>query len=74
MFITFNTESQALNFIKRNEKRYNYNHDEGCGCCYSYGSIFLDGTKVVTSNVQSHQGYLRADSTVIGRIKKRRQG
>ena len=72
MFITFSTKSQALNFIKRNEKKYKCNYHEGCGCCFSYGNIFLDGTKVVTSNVTSYQGYLRADVTVIGKIKIRR--
>lgn len=67
MFITFKTRSQAKNYIKRNN-RYNYSHSEGCGCCYQYCSIFIDGNKVVTSSSGQHQGACYASATVIGRI------
>lgn len=70
MFITFNTKSQALNYIKRN-KHFNYNHNEGCGCCYSYGSLFIDGNKLVKSNVSTHQGFTSASAEIIGKIKSR---
>lgn len=71
MFITFNTRSQAMNYIKRN-KQLTYSYDEGCGCCWFYGSLFIDGNKVIQSDVQSHQGGIRASAKVIGRIKKGR--
>lgn len=71
MFITFNTERQAMNYIKRN-KQSNYYHNEDCGCCFSYGSLFIDGNKVVKSHVASYQGGIRASATVIGKIKKGR--
>jgi hypothetical protein len=71
MFITFNTEKQAMNYIKRN-KQLNYSHHEGCGCCFSYGYSFIDGNKVVQSNVASYQGTIKASATVIGKIKRGR--
>jgi len=70
MFITFNTKNQALNYIKRN-KHLNYNHNEGCGCCYSYGSLFIDGNKLVKSYVTTHQGFTTASATIIGKIRSR---
>lgn len=71
MFITFNTKKQAMNYIKRNN-HLSYSYHEGCGCCFSYGSLFIDGNKVVQSDVASYQGDTRASATVIGRIKKGR--
>lgn len=71
MFILFNTKAQALNYIKRNS-HLTYNYDEGCGCCYCFGSLFLDGNKLVKSNVSSHAGNIKACATVIGRIKNGR--
>lgn len=68
MFVTFNTKKQALNYIKRN-KQLTYSYDEGCGCCWFYGSLFIDGNKVIKSNVQSYQGGVRASATVIGKIR-----
>lgn len=71
MFITFNTKKQAMNYIKRN-KRSNYSYNEGCGCCWFQGSLFIDGNKIVESNVQSHQGDIRSSAKVIGKIKSGR--
>lgn len=71
MFITFNTRSQALNYIKRNKQQLNYSHNEGCGCCWFYGSAFIDGNKVVKTNVSSGQGIVHASAIIIGKIKKR---
>lgn len=68
MFIVFNTKNQAKNYIKRN-KQLNYSHNEGCGCCFFQTSVFIDGNKVVESNVSSHAGAIRASATVIGKIK-----
>ena len=73
MFITFNTKKQALNYLKRNQRHLNYSHNEGCGCCWSYSSSFIDGTKVVQSFVACYQGSVKASATVIGKIKKGRQ-
>lgn len=70
MFIIFNTRKQAMNYIKRN-KQANYSYSEGCGCCFSHGSLFIDGDKLVQSNVHTYQGFARASATVIGRIKSR---
>ena len=72
MFIVFNTKAQALNYIKRN-KNLVYNHNEGCGCCWSTGNIFLDGNKLVQYSVSSNKGSFYASATVIGRIKKSRK-
>lgn len=69
MFIVFNTKSQAKNYIKRN-KHLNYNHHEGCGCCFFHNSLFFDGNKLVSSNVVSQQGGISASAIVIGKIKK----
>lgn len=70
MFIIFNTKSQAENYIKRN-KHLTYNHNEGCGCCYSYSSLFLDGNKLVQSELISYQGDIRTSAVVLGKIKGR---
>ena len=67
MFIIFNTKSQAMNYVKRH-KYLNYYHDEGCGCCYFSGSIFIDGNKVVKFHSITQQGYTKASAIVIGRI------
>lgn len=71
MFITFNTKKQALNYIKRNQRQLNYSYDEGCGCCWSNSSSFIDGTKVVQSFVACYQGSVKASTRVIGKIKSR---
>lgn len=71
MFIVFNTKNQALNYIKRN-KQLTYHHSEGCGCCFWGSSLFIDGNKLVKSDVSSHVGNIEASATVIGRIKKGR--
>lgn len=65
-FITFNTKAQALNYIKRNK---GYNYYEGCGCCFFYTEVFLDGNKVVSSYMKSHLGNISAEATVIGKVK-----
>ena len=65
-FIVFNTKAQALNYIKRYKC---YNYYEGCGCCFYQEIIFLDGNKVVLSNVSSRAGSISAEATVIGRVK-----
>lgn len=70
MFIVFNTESQAKNYIKRNN-HLNYYHNEGCGCCFSHNSLFIDGNKLVKSCIESHQGDFRASAIIIGKIKSR---
>ena len=70
MFIIFNTKSQALNYLKRNKQLY-YSHNEGCGCCFFNGSAFIDGNKVIQSDVVCSQGTLKASATVIGKIKRR---
>jgi uncharacterized cysteine cluster protein YcgN (CxxCxxCC family) len=70
MFIVFNTKSQALDYIKRN-KQLTYSHHEGCGCCWFQSTVFIDGNKVVQSNVACSQGDMKASATVIGKIKKR---
>lgn len=69
MFITFNTKSQALNYIKRNQEPDIY---QGCGCCFYTSSLFLDGDKVVLSRLNSHQGAIVASATIIGKIKKKK--
>lgn len=71
MFIVFNTKKQMLNFIKRN-KHLNYSYDEGCGCCWFQGSLFVDGNKLVRSYVSSHLGFVEASADIIGRIKRGR--
>lgn len=71
MFITFNTKKQAKNYVKRN-KRLNYSHNEGCGCCFFHSSLFIDENKLVHSNVVSQQGSISASATVIGKIKNSR--
>lgn len=70
MFITFNTKAQALNYIKRN-KNLNYHHDEGCGCCFNYGNLCLDGNRLLLSQVSSYAGNVSASATVIGKVRSR---
>lgn len=70
MFITFNTKKQAMNYIKRN-KQSTYFYNEGCGCCFYYGSLFIDGNKLVESHTESYRGDIRASAKVIGKIKGR---
>lgn len=65
-FITFNTRSQALNYIKRYKC---YNYYEGCGCCFHQENLFIDGNKVVLSYVTSRAGSISAEATVIGKVK-----
>lgn len=67
MFITFNTISQAQNFVKRQKA---YQHQEGCGCCYFTHNYFIDKNKVMELDVRSYQGHVTTTITVIGRIKK----
>lgn len=69
MFITFNTKAQALNYIKRN-KKCNYYHSEGCGCCFSHGSLSLKENKLLLTKVSSYAGNVSASATIIGKIKK----
>ena len=70
MFITFNTKAQALNYIKRN-KDLQYHHDEGCGCCYFFGYVELDGNKLVLHEGGSDKGYISDSATVIGKVRSR---
>lgn len=72
MFITFKTRSQAKNYIKRT-RHANYSYHEGCGCCYSSNSMFLDGNKLVLSYFNSHEGYVTTSATVIGKILGRQE-
>lgn len=68
MFITFNTKAQALNYIKRN-KSCNYNYSEGCGCCFTQGSLSLTGNKLLLTKVSSYAGNVSASATIIGKVK-----
>ena len=70
MFIIFNTQKQAINYIRRN-KQLNYFHDEGCGCCDFSGSAFIDGNKVVQCHKITKRGYTTASAIIIGKIKSR---
>jgi hypothetical protein len=67
-FIVFSTRSQALHYIKRNLKSYNYN--DGCGCCYSYSYPLIQGKKIVYVNNNSNAGCVSTEVTVIGRYKR----
>jgi hypothetical protein len=67
-FIVFSTLSQAKNYIKRNLPTYN--HDDGCGCCYSYSYPLIQGKRIVYVNSYSNMGNPTTEVTVIGRYKR----
>lgn len=69
-FIVFNNTKRAKNYVKREQHKYNYLHDEGCGCCYSSSYMDIDGSLVVVEYSHTyHDNSYELSRLVIGRIK-----
>ena len=60
-------------YFARNSKQ-NYEHDEGCGCCYSSAKVVIEKNLVIRHDHDSYRGEYRNGSTVIGRIKSSQWG
>jgi hypothetical protein len=66
-FITFNTTSQAKNYVKRYKS---YTHNDGCGCCYHFVEARIIRDRVMRVHGGSSQGEYFTNYMIIGKIKK----
>ena len=69
--VVLKSESQINNFIKRMKKKYNFNRQEGCGCCYSYAFVNRDEetNKIILESCYSYAGNETYKITVIAVTK-----
>jgi len=72
--VVLKSESQINNFIKRMKKKYDFNRQEGCGCCYSYAFVNRDDktNKIILENCHSYEGNKSYGARVLAVIKHKR--
>jgi hypothetical protein len=66
-FITFKTEAQAKNYIKRHPSEC---YREGCGCCGHDSYYHIKNNRVIYFSLNQYAGEFSVYCKVVGKIKK----
>lgn len=71
--VILKTQSQLKSFLHRKGKEYNYDYDEGCGCCYSHSRVWFDSktNKVLKKHHSQHINDEHWDTEVIAIYRER---
>ena len=69
--VVLKSKSQVNNFVKRMSNKLNFNHQEGCGCCYNRAFVYRDDktNKVILEKCRSYVGDEKRKAEVLAVIK-----